>query len=156
MVRKPVTFMEEWQFSMALTVSTTAKLTTVVCGVPSTVTGIEVSRPIGISGPTEELSLIRLYLVWESFMEVSGGRIVWDPAQKPFYPGGWCSGSGLDLYSGGSWFESRPNAIYPDYVYCGFSQSFQSNAGIPPLGHDRFIPNPFQFIGHQSSYHLTQ
>jgi hypothetical protein len=44
---------------MALTVSATGRLASVVYGVPSTVTKVEVSRTIGISGTTEELSLIK-------------------------------------------------------------------------------------------------
>jgi hypothetical protein len=36
----------------------------------------------------------------------------------------------------------------------GFLQSLQTNAGIVPrLGHNRFLPNPFQFIIHDSSYY---
>jgi hypothetical protein len=60
---------------MALTVSATGRLTSVVYGVPSTATQVEVSRPIGISGTTEELSLIKLRLARESFMEAGSGRM---------------------------------------------------------------------------------
>jgi hypothetical protein len=59
---------------VALTVSATGRLTSVVYGVPSTVTQVEVSRPIGISGATE-LSQIKLHLVRESFTEGGGGRM---------------------------------------------------------------------------------
>jgi hypothetical protein len=48
---------------MVLIVSATGRLTSVVYGVLSTVTQVEVGRPISISGTTEELSLIKLNLV---------------------------------------------------------------------------------------------
>jgi hypothetical protein len=39
---------------------------------------------------------------------------------------------------------------------CGFPESMQANAGIfYLLGHGHFLPNPFQFIIHLSSYYLT-
>jgi hypothetical protein len=38
----------------------------------------------------------------------------------------------------------------------GFSQLLQANGGIEPrLGHEFFLPNPYQFTIHQSSYHPT-
>jgi hypothetical protein len=34
--------------------------------------------------------------------------------------------------------------------FCGFPQPLQANAAIyPQLGHDRFLPNPFQFISYR-------
>jgi hypothetical protein len=39
-------------------------------------------------------------------------------------------------------------------VFRGFPQSLQANTRIiPEFGHDRFPPNPFKFIFHQSSRH---
>jgi hypothetical protein len=41
-------------------------------------------------------------------------------------------------------------------IFRGFPLSFRANAGIvPKFGHDRIVPNPFQFIIYQSSYHST-
>jgi hypothetical protein len=40
--------------------------------------------------------------------------------------------------------------------YRGFPQSLQVNSGIVPrLGHNRFVPSPFQFIIIHLSYHPT-
>jgi hypothetical protein len=42
-----------------------------------------------------------------------------------------------------------PVTGYPDLGFCGFPQSLQANAGIDlKLGHDHFLPHPFQFIVH--------
>jgi hypothetical protein len=41
-------------------------------------------------------------------------------------------------------------------VLRGFPQSLKANAGIvPQTGHDRFLPDPSQFIIHLSCYQLT-
>jgi hypothetical protein len=48
---------------------------------------------------------------------------------------------------------TRTPAILID-VHHGFLQSFKTNVGIVlQLGHVYVLPNPFQFIIHQSSYH---
>jgi hypothetical protein len=40
--------------------------------------------------------------------------------------------------------------------FLGFLQSFQTNSWIAlRSGHDQFLPVPFQFIIHESSYHPT-
>lgn len=59
---------------------------------------------------------------------------------ETFYPGGWSGGSCLDLYSGDVQFESRPDTVYSDHACCCFPLSLQSDAGIPPSGHGRFLP----------------
>jgi hypothetical protein len=67
----------------------------------------------------------------------------------------WCSHNTLDLYSGGVWFESRPEHQLSCYVLF-ISHSLQAKARIVlQLGHDHSLPNPFQFIIHQSSCHST-
>jgi hypothetical protein len=41
-------------------------------------------------------------------------------------------------------------------VLCDLPQSLQANAVIiPRIGHEYFLPNPFQLVIHRSSYHLT-
>jgi hypothetical protein len=46
--------------------------------------------------------------------------------------------------------------IYPTEVIRGFPQSLQAHSRkVPQPGYDRFRPSPFQFIIHQTSYHLT-
>jgi hypothetical protein len=45
------------------------------------------------------------------------------------------------------------DTCYPT-VFRGIPQSLWANiALVPRSGHDRFLPNPFQFISHRSSYH---
>jgi hypothetical protein len=45
---------------------------------------------------------------------------------------------------------------YSERISRYFPQSLQTNAGIVTrLGHDRFLPNPFQFIIHLSPSHPT-
>jgi hypothetical protein len=39
-------------------------------------------------------------------------------------------------------------------VVRGLPSFFHANSGdVPQLGHDPFLPNPFQFIVHQSTLH---
>lgn len=58
---------------------------------------------------------------------------------------GWHSFKALDMYSGSSWFESRPG--HSTEVFHGFPEFLQENAGmIPRLSRDRFLPNPFRFF----------
>jgi hypothetical protein len=67
----------------------------------------------------------------------------------------WCSYNTLDFCSGGVWFESEPEHQLSWHVLF-ISHSLQAKARIlPQLGHDHSLPNPFQFIIHQSSYHST-
>jgi hypothetical protein len=65
--------------------------------------------------------------------------------------------SSSDLYlGGGDQFVSRLVRRLPKFFFCCFPQSIQATTGmVPRLGHDRFLPNPFRIIIHQSSYHLT-
>jgi hypothetical protein len=54
-------------------------------------------------------------------------------------------------YLGGSKFQSLPRNCVPRQ--CGFPQPLQANAGVVPwLDHSCLLPDPFQFIIHQSSY----
>jgi hypothetical protein len=45
-----------------------------------------------------------------------------------------------------------PETGYPFWGFRDFPQSLQASARI---GHDRFLPTPFQFIIHLSPFHLT-
>jgi hypothetical protein len=55
----------------------------------------------------------------------------------------------LDLYSGCTRFEIRPGHQVNWVRFIVFSQSLQESTGIvPQLGHNRFFPNPFQYIWH--------
>jgi hypothetical protein len=67
------------------------------------------------------------------------------------WPSHWSGGSALDFYSGDALFKSRLALGCPDWGFCGFPQSLQTNARIvPQSGHKRFLPNPFQFISHST------
>jgi hypothetical protein len=59
----------------------------------------------------------------------------------------------VDSHLGGARFESREKyQIIIIVNFRGFSQSLQENTGIVPrLGHNRFFPNPFQFIRHPTT-----
>jgi hypothetical protein len=51
-----------------------------------------------------------------------------------------------------------PETNYPDWNCSWFFQSIQANVCILATlksGHNCFLPNPFQFIIHLSSFHLT-
>jgi hypothetical protein len=51
------------------------------------------------------------------------------------------------------WILTGAPAILMD-LFCGIPQSLQANDRIVPwLNHECFLPNPFQFIIHQSPYH---
>jgi hypothetical protein len=65
---------------------------------------------------------------------------------------GWHGGYALDLYSRGAGFESRPGHRLPRYYFRGLPQSREASAtvAVPQFRHDRYLPNPFQFITHQS------
>jgi hypothetical protein len=58
---------------------------------------------------------------------------------------GWHGGSILWLYSGGVWFESKPEH---GLCFCGFPQLQTNNETLLRLGYYRFLLNPFQFISH--------
>jgi hypothetical protein len=63
---------------------------------------------------------------------------------------GWYDSKTIDLYRGSLPLESRPDTGYPHNIFV------QKNAGvIPRLSPDRFLPNTFQVIIHQSFYHTT-
>jgi hypothetical protein len=50
---------------------------------------------------------------------------------------------------------ARASAI-PNDIFRGVPHFLQEDAGaVPPLSHDRFLPNPFQIINHRSSYYFT-
>jgi hypothetical protein len=67
---------------------------------------------------------------------------------------GWLSGDATDLHSGGFGWSLGRDTMYEDFR--GFLQPLQANAEIIcRLGHDRFLPNPFQFVIHQSSHYST-
>jgi hypothetical protein len=64
---------------------------------------------------------------------------------------GWCGGKAPDLHRKGARFECRPGHWLP-WLRLPWLSSV-ANAGMaPPLNHDRFLPKPFPFIRHQSSY----
>jgi hypothetical protein len=58
----------------------------------------------------------------------------------------------LDLYLGVVWFKSQPGHQL-SWLKFFFLHSFQAHARIVPwVGHDCFLPNPFQLIIHQWTY----
>jgi hypothetical protein len=71
---------------------------------------------------------------------------------------GGCIDNALRLYPGGAWFEFRLVYRTPavvSEVIRGFTQYIPLNIGIVSLlGHNRFLPNSFRFIIHQSPYHF--
>jgi hypothetical protein len=89
---------------------------------------------------------------------------VWAPNQtrRPIKPqkslvdiclAGWSSVNTLHSHSQSTRFDSR--GLTPAEVFCDFPQSIQENFRIVPrLGHNRFLPHPFQFID-QSTLTLT-
>jgi hypothetical protein len=67
----------------------------------------------------------------------------------------WSRNDNPDSYYGGAWFEFGNYIGYWQYLPC-FPTFLQTYAGVVPrLDHDRFLPNRFQVIIHQSSYHPT-
>jgi hypothetical protein len=53
-------------------------------------------------------------------------------------------------YSGGARFDTRKENRICDWSFRRFPQSLAANDIIVPrVGHDRFLPNPFQFIIHR-------
>jgi hypothetical protein len=67
---------------------------------------------------------------------------------------GWRTGDSLDLYLGSIRFESRPGhpKSWCRLVFFGFTQFPQANVGVVSrVGHDRFLPNGFQFTFHELS-----
>lgn len=65
----------------------------------------------------------------------------------------WCSSNALYLYSGGAWFKIQAGHWLLQQIIHGYPQSLQANAGTVQVCHNNFLPNPFQFIVHQLSYH---
>jgi hypothetical protein len=64
-----------------------------------------------------------------------------------------CSPSFLTEWVGLVWILARTPAILTE-VFHRFLQSLQANASmVPQLCHDRFLPNPLQFI--HKSYYFT-
>jgi hypothetical protein len=61
------------------------------------------------------------------------------------------------LYSGGPDFKSRSETGYPDRkMFRDFSDSpGECRERNLKLGHDRFLPNPFQLIIQLSPFHST-
>jgi hypothetical protein len=66
---------------------------------------------------------------------------------------GWHSTNALSSYLVGD--ALGQNSVLTE-IFRAFSQSLQADAGmIPQLGHHCFFQNPFRFIIHLLSYHLT-
>jgi hypothetical protein len=61
-------------------------------------------------------------------------------------------------YSGGPGFKSRPGdrLSWLRYFVVFLSSSKQMQGSTSKLGYDHFLPHPFQFIIHLSSYHSLQ
>jgi hypothetical protein len=66
----------------------------------------------------------------------------------------WCRDNALDIHPGRTSFKSWPDTGYLDWGFSCFYQSLQVYVGIILLlGHDRFLPNSFQFIFYQLFYY---
>jgi hypothetical protein len=66
-----------------------------------------------------------------------------------------CRSSDLDLHSGGARFKFRSGHRLSRQVYRCFPRILQANAGVLlQFGHNRFLPNPLEFIIRHPSYRL--
>jgi hypothetical protein len=66
----------------------------------------------------------------------------------------WCSSKDLDSFLEGAGFDSRTEHRLSSQRFRGFRRFLQPNSRIVPrLGHELFLPNPFQFIIHHSLNH---
>jgi hypothetical protein len=74
---------------------------------------------------------------------------------KSSYMNNWCLARDHQTLHWSSWhtiYGGSPAIL--TYIFCVFPQSLQANVCVVlKLGYDWFLPHPFQFIIHWSSYH---